>query len=147
MECILCASLVLTRPRQKKKKYAGSSSDVDWLENLSGKLVSCLSLQCRRKGLKLYDTLYQYNLHHRNQGVCVSYLWFGEELFWLLGDQTASGNYLFQRQSHISLVLGLLLISPCPVCHKSQANWKQWQQKSSLVSIVPKMSKTESSPS
>lgn len=144
MECILCASFVLTRPRQKKKD-AGSSSDVDWLENLSGKLVSCLSLQCRRKGLKLHDTLYQYNLHHRSQGVCVSYLCFGEELFWLLGDQTASGNYLFQRQSHRSLVLGLLLISPCPVCHKSQANWKQWQQKSSLVSIVPKMSKTENS--
>lgn len=32
-------------------------------------------------GLKLCDTLYQHNLHHRNQGVCVSYLWFGEELF------------------------------------------------------------------
>lgn len=144
VECSLCVPLVLTRPRQgKKKSQVVCLMWINW-EVCPQSLCPVSPYNAGERKLKLYDMLHQHNLRYRNQGGCVGYLWFGEELFWLSGVQTANGNYLFQRQSHISLVLDLLFIHPPPLCPKSQIDWKQRQQKS-LVSVVPKVSKTKNS--
>lgn len=148
VELTLCISVVLVWLRQEKKKVR----QFLW-HGLIGKFVqkarALLSpYHAGERRLKLYDdTLYQRNLHNRNQDVCGGFLWSREELFWLLGVQ--HGNYLFQRQ-----VLDLLFIHPPPFMSQIP-DWKQ-QQKSNLSLVlclkclklkIPSVKTTELTPS